>query len=50
MTYKSLSLFLILPIVASCTFGKSTPADFTSLYKAHVTSQIATLNDIAKDF
>lgn len=50
MTYKSLSFLFILPLVASCTFGKSTPTDFTSMYKAHVVSQMATLSDMAKDF
>ena len=49
MNLKSLSFLLILPLVASCTFGKSTPADFTSMYKAHVTSQIATLNNAIKE-
>ncbi len=50
MSPKSLSLLLILPLLASCTFGKSTPADFTGMYKAHVTAQITTLKDMVKGF
>lgn len=51
MTYKSVTLLFTLPIIASCTlFGTSSPTDFAGMYKAHVTSQVASLNTLAKDF